>query len=131
MKQINKWKLLTEEITDIFIREYFEIPDDEDVSINWIADDIGSIFEFADMFFSFSDVLDCYKHKITKEQLFTWYDYILAEPYINISLSNFILSPEEKAKKEEESLKKSKKNLEMAQEEFNKAMERYETTKTK
>lgn len=33
MKQINKWKLLTEDITNIFIREYFEILDNKDVEI--------------------------------------------------------------------------------------------------
>ena len=124
MKQINKWKLLTEEITDIFIREYFEISN-EDININWVSDDIGGIFEFSDYFFSFTDILECYKHKITKEQLFLWYDYCLQEPYINISLASFILSSEEKAKKEKESLDISKNNLKIAQEEFNKAMKRY------
>lgn len=125
MKQINKWKILTNEITEIFIREYFEISEDEEVSYDWIGGDIGSIFEFADYFFSFADILDCYKHNINKEQLFNWYNYCLQEPYINISLACFILSPEERDKKEKESLEKSKKNLEMAQEEFNKAMEKY------
>lgn len=125
MKQINKWKLLTEDITDIFIREYFEISEDEEVEFSWVGGDTGGVFEFADYFFSFIDVLACYKHKITKEQLFNWYSYCLEEPYINISLVKFILSPEERAKKEKESLEKSKKNLEMAQEEFNKALEKY------
>lgn len=90
MRQINKWKILTEEITDIFIREYFNIPNEEEVEVFWVSDDIGGIFEFADMFLSFSDILDCYKYKITKEQLFTWYDYCLSEPYVNISLAKYL-----------------------------------------
>lgn len=125
MKQINKWKVLTDEITEMWIREYFEIGEDEEVSYDWVCDDIGTVFCFADYWFNFSDVLDCYKHKITKEQLFDWYYYILTEPYINISLAKYILSSEEKDKKEKESLERSIKNLEMAQEEFNKAMEKY------
>lgn len=125
MKLINKWKILTEDIADIFIREYFEIPSNEDVDIEWVSNDIGGVFEFADYFFSFADILECYKHNITREQLFKWYEYCLEEPYINISLSKFILSPEEKAKKELEILEISRKNLIFAQEEFNKAMERY------
>lgn len=128
MKQINKWKLLTEDITDIFIREYFEIPDDEEADFSWVGDDTGGIFEFADYFFNFSDVLACYKYKITKEQLFGWYDYCLQEPYVNISLARFILSPEEKAKKEELSLEISRKNLNFAQEEFNKIIKNEENT---
>ena len=126
--KILEWNRLTNSITENWIAEYFELNEEEAASgidYDWVADDIGGIFEFADMFFNFSDVLDCYKHKITKEQLFLWYDYCLSEFYINISLAEFILSPEEKAKQEKESLDRTKKNLEMAQEEFNKAMEKY------
>lgn len=125
MKQINKWKILTEDIVDIFIREYFEISDDEDVEISWVNEDIGGIFEFADYFFSFADVLACYKHNITREQLFSWYEHCLTEPYINISLSKFILSPEKRLKEEQKSLEISKNNVIFTQEELEKQISNY------
>jgi hypothetical protein len=131
MRDIDRWEELTNRITSQWVKTYFELGDDEDITIDWVADDVGGIFEFADYFFSFSDILDCYKHKITKEQLFNWYEHNISEPYVNISLAKFILSPEERAKREKESLDISKKNLEMAQEEFNKTMEKYEIRKDK
>jgi len=125
MKQINKWKLLTEDIVDIWIREYFEISSDEDVDFYWIGDEVGGIFEFADYFISFVDVLNCYKLKITKEQFFLWNEYILDNQFVNISLAKFILSPEEKDKKEKENLERLKENVIFAEQEFNKALENY------
>ena len=122
---ISKWGNLTNEITENWIKEYFELEEDESVDFYWVADDIGTIFEFADYFFNFSNVLDCYKYNISKEKLFLWYEYCLEEQFVNISLANFILSPEEKAKKEKESLEKTKENLTFAYELFNKELEKY------
>ena len=120
---ISKWGNLTNEITDNWIKEYFELEEDESVDFYWVADDIGTIFEFADYFFNFSNVLDCYKYNISKEKLFLWYEYCLEEQFVNISLAKFILSPEEKAKKEKESLEKSRKNRIFAEEIFRKALD--------
>jgi hypothetical protein len=122
---ISKWGNLTNEITENWIKEYFELEEDESVDFYWVADDIGTIFEFADYFFNFSNVLDCYKYNISKESLFLWYDYCLEEQFVNISLAKFILSPEEKAKKEKESLEKTKENLFFAEKLFNKELEKY------
>ena len=120
---ISKWGNLTNEITENWIKEYFELEEDESVDFYWVADDIGTIFEFADYFFNFSNVLDCYKYNISKEKLFLWYEYCLEEQFVNISLAKFILSPEEKAKKEKESLEKSRKNRIFAEEIFRKALD--------
>ena len=123
--RILEWNRLTNSITEDWIAEYFELDEEEAASgidYDWVADDVGSIFEFADYWFNFSDVLDCYKHKITREQLFTWYDYCLENQFINISLAQFILSPEEKLKKEQENLDKLKLNCIFAEQEFNKAL---------
>ena len=120
---ISKWGNLTNEITENWIKDYFELEEDESVDFYWVADDIGTIFEFADYFFNFSNVLDCYKYNINKEKLFLWYEYCLEEQFINISLANFILSPEERAKKEKESLEKSRKNRIFAEEIFRKALD--------
>ena len=120
---ISKWGNLTNEITENWIKDYFELEEDESVDFYWVADDIGTIFEFADYFFNFSNVLDCYKYNISKEKLFLWYEYCLEEQFVNISLAKFILSPEEKAKKEKESLEKSRKNRIFAEEIFRKALD--------
>lgn len=128
---ISKWGNLTNEITENWIKEYFELEEDESVDFYWVADDIGTIFEFADYFFNFSNVLDCYKYNISKESLFLWYDYCLEEQFVNISLAKFILSPEERTKKEKESLEKTKENLTFAHELFNNELEKYEIKNNK
>ena len=51
---ISKWGNLTNEITENWIKDYFELEEDESVDFYWVADDIGTIFEFADYFFNFS-----------------------------------------------------------------------------
>ena len=128
---ISKWGNLTNEITENWIKDYFELEEDESVDFYWVADDIGTIFEFADYFFNFSNVLDCYKYNISKEKLFLWYEYCLEEQFINISLANFILSPEERAKKEKESLEKVKQNVIFAEKLFKEELERYERKNNK
>lgn len=125
MRQINKWKILTEDIVDIWIREYFGISEDEDVDFEWIGSEVGGVFEFADYFINFSDVLNCYKYKITKREFHEWYDYCTDNQYVNISLAKFILSPEERDKKEKENLERLKECVIFAEQEFKKALENY------
>jgi len=124
-EKINEWKKLTNDITENWIKEYFELEEYEEVIVDWVADDVGSIFEFADMFVSFQDILSCYKYRISRDKFHEWYWYCLEEQFVNISLAKFILSPEEKAKKEKESLEKTKENLTFAHELFNKELEKY------
>jgi hypothetical protein len=128
MKQIEEWRKLTNQITEKWIADYFEL-DGEDIedgiSFDWIGDSVGGIFEFADLFINFSEILDCYKHNITREQFMNWYEYCLDNQFVNISLAKFILSPEEKAQKEAEDLKRLKQNVAFAEKEFKKAMENY------
>lgn len=132
--KILEWERLTNSITEDWIVKYFELSE-EDVASGidyfWVADDVGGIFEFADMYFNFSNVLDCYKYKITKDQLFGWYDFCLSNQFVNISLARFILSPEERTKQEQESIEKSKKDLEYVGEIFKQAIADYENRKTK
>ena len=125
-QKIEYWKELTNHITENWIREYFEIDDNEDVSVDWVADDVGGVFEFGDMYFNFSDVLDCYKYNITKEQLFLWYSYCLDNQFVNISLAKFILSPQERREKEEKELERCRENVEFAKKELEKAINNYE-----
>ena len=129
MKQIEDWRKLTNKITKQWIVEYFELSEEDiedGIDYTWIGDDTGFIFEFADMFIGFNDILDCYKHNISKEDFHNWYQYCLDNQFVNISLAKFILSPEEKAKKETEDLQRLKENVDFAKKELEKALQRYE-----
>jgi len=123
---ISKWKNLTNEITENWIRDYFEIEEDEQVYFDWVADDTGTIFSFADYWFDFNTVLKCYELGISKEQLFVWYDFCLSNQSVNISLARFILSPEERKEAEEKHLEELKQRAEWAEKEFKQALEKYE-----
>lgn len=127
---IAKWENLTNEITEQWIRDYFEIEEDETVYFDWVANDFGGVFEFADYFFDFNTVLKCYELDITKEQLFQWYDFCLSNHSVNISLAKYILSPQERKEQEKIALEESKAILKFAQEEFNKVLRKYETKNT-
>ena len=126
--RILEWNRLTNSITEDWIAEYFELDEEEraySIDYSWVANDVGGIFEFADMFFNFSDVLECYKHKITKEQLFLWYDWCLSNPFVNISLAQYILSPQERKEQEKKHLAELKERVELAEKEFKKAMKEF------
>ena len=127
---ILRWTNLTNEITENWIRDYFETEEDEEIYFDWVANDIGGIFEFADYFFDFNTVLKCYELNISREQLFEWYNFCLENQKVNISLAKFILSPKEREEQEKIVLEESKARLKLAQEEFNKALEKYETKNT-
>ena len=93
--------------------------EDEEIYFDWVT--IGEVFQFADYWFSFSTVLECYELNVSKEQLFSWYDKTLLQES-NLSLSDFILSPEKRLKKEQEYLQKSKERTIFAEETFIKAL---------
>ena len=98
-KDIDSWQRLTHKITEQWIRDYFEIEKEEEIEIDWVVNDIGGVFSFADYYFDFNTVLKCYELDIAKEQLFEWYSYCLENQHINISLVKYILSPEERKEK--------------------------------
>ena len=121
-KDINSWKRLTDKITTTWVKEYFELTSADDSSVDWVADDVGTIFEFADYFFDFNTVLKCYELDISKENLFLWYDFCLSNHSVNISLAKFILSPEDKKKAEEKHLEELKGRVEQAEKKKKKAL---------
>jgi len=105
---IAKWQNLTNEITEQWIKDYFELTEEDcefGLDYDWVANDIGGVFSFADYFFNFSDVLTCYELDITKEQLFNWYDFCLSNHPVNISLAKYILSPQERKEVQEKHLR--------------------------
>lgn len=124
-----KWEKLTNKLTEQFIRDYFEIEEDEDIQIDWVANDIGGVFEFADMYFNFDTVLKCYELGVSKEQLFQWYDWCIENQFVNISLARFILSPKERKEQEEKHLAELRYRVEMAQKELEQAIEHFKTEK--
>lgn len=124
-KEITTWENLTNKIVAGWIRKYFEIDDKEKIYFDWV--EIGGVFSFADYWIDFSTVLECYRLNVRKEQFFSWYDETL-EQQSDLSLSDFILSPKKRLKKEKEYLEKLKNNVTFAQEEFNKALKEYDTS---
>lgn len=120
---IEKWKKLTDKIVEQFLLDYFE---DDDPDYWWVADDVGRVFCYGDYYFNFSNVLDCYKHNISKEDLMKWYDFCLDNNTIHISLVNFILSPEDRKEAVEKHLKELKERVKTAEKELKIAMENYE-----
>lgn len=125
MQQILDWERITNEITHNWIKDYFDIEDDDESDFDWMGKDVGGVFNFGDYYFNFSDILVCYKQDITKEQLFKWYYFCLENHSINISLARFILDPKERDEAEKKHLEELKLRVESAKKEFKEAIENY------
>jgi len=123
---IEDWKKLTDKITQEWIKKCFEISEGEDLDYYWVANQVGTVFEFADYWVSFENVLDCYNYDVSKENFFNWYDKCLSDSSFQLSLTNFILKPKELKEQERLGLERSKENLKFAEEEFKKLIESYE-----
>ena len=131
--KILKWQRLTHKITEQWIAEYFELSEEDSASgidYFWVGDEVGGILNYGDYFFNFSDILTCYKLKITIEQLINWYDFCLENQSVHISLAKYILSPQERKEAEEKHLAELKERVESAEKEFKKAIEDYEHNTT-
>jgi hypothetical protein len=122
-KHIKQWKELTNKITESWIREYFEIEKDETIYFDWV--DIGGVFSFADYWFSFYDVLECYRLYISKKDLFNWYDWCMDNHSVKLSLSQYVLSPQERLEQEEKHLLELEQRVKSAEKEFKEAIKRY------
>ena len=125
--KIIEWEDLTNKIVEDWICEVF-ILDDEEIlylTIDWVSDSVGGVFNFGDYFIGFDTVLDYYKHDLTPEKFFEWYDWCLSNQKVNISLARFILSPQEKKEQLKKQLEQSEQRLKEAEETFNKALEEF------
>ena len=87
--KIEEWKHLTSDITENWIREYFDWSEDEEVYFDWVSDEPGGVFNFSDYWFDFNTVLKCYELSISRENLFLWYDWNLTNKKVNISLAKY------------------------------------------
>lgn len=108
-------KLVVKWLEDYFDAEYFDY--------TWI-DNHGSIFEFADYFVNLSTVLNCYKHKISKEDFFNWYDESLNQQ-TDLSLAEFAILPAKREEARVKHLAELKERLETTEKELKQAIEEY------
>ena len=107
-------KLVVKFLEDYFDAEYFDY--------TWV--DTGNIFQFADYYISVSTILECYKHKVSKEDFYNWYDETL-EQQTDLSLAEFILSPTKREEARVKHLEELKLRVEWAEKEFKKALDEY------
>ena len=129
-KKIKEWEKRTNEIVEGWLLEVFDLEEEEKlyIIIDWVADSVGTVFNFADYWISFDSVLEYYKHNITPEQFKNWYDYCLSNQKVNISLARFILSPQEKEEQERKQIEELRERVELAKKELEKAIENYDRT---
>ena len=120
-KKIRKWKKLTDEITSKWIKDYFGL---KSVNPDWVADEVGGVFELNDYYFGFDTVLKCYELDIPKDTLFSWYDFRLENGSSNISLERYFL--DENGEIQKEILKEMKERVELAKELFLKSLKEFD-----
>lgn len=128
-KEILKWQSLTNKITEQWIREVWELVIDEEVEYDWVSEEVGSIFNFSDYWFNFSDVLRYYELGINREQLLNWYDTALEQSMSGLptmNLQTFIKFPQEKEEQKKKHLETLKNRIKEAEQELEKAFEEYE-----
>lgn len=109
-------KLVVKFLEDYFDAEYFDY--------TWI--DTGNIFQFADYYVSVSTILECYKHKVSKEDFFNWYDSSL-EQQTDLSLAEFVILPAKREEARVKHLAELEERVKMAKKELEKAIYEYGT----
>ena len=119
---IARWTNLANEITEQWIRDYFEIEEDEHIYFDWIT--LGSIFQFSDYYINFEDILECRRLDVKPDVFLRYYDFCL-ETQSHMKLEDFILSPKKLKEKEEKYLQELKENLIFAEETLKQAIENY------
>ena len=122
IEDITSWEILTNSLVEKFLYDYF---DDVNPDYWWVANDVGGVLNYGDYFFSFNDILTCYKLEITFEQFISWYNFCLDNQSVNISLAKYILSPKERKEAEEKHLVELRSRVELAEKEFKKALDEY------
>jgi hypothetical protein len=106
-RTLDKWETFTNKLVEHFIKKYFEL-EDEEITVDWIGDDVGSVCMINDYFFNMSDIKFCLKNNVEVNKLFEWYDYVIETPDEYINLNSFNMGAESVIKSRKESLEKSK-----------------------
>jgi hypothetical protein len=110
-KVVIKW------LEDYFDAEYFDY--------TWVSY-YGGVFQFADYYIDMNSILECYEHKVTKEDFFKWYESSL-EQLTDLSLSDFTLLPEKREEARQKHLEDLRERVKMAEKEFKQAILEYDT----
>ncbi len=92
---IQQWEKATKNLLDEFLKIYFvdeDIPI-EDIDVYWVGDEIGGVCFINDMYFGLDDLVNCLRHKPSRDQMWDWYyksleAYEKGESFPN--LKNFI-----------------------------------------
>lgn len=71
----NKYNTAVEDYVVMFKNTYFRNVECEDW---WVSDEIGDVLVVNDYFFSFNDIKYAINNKVSKHELFKWYDHSLA-----------------------------------------------------
>lgn len=120
-EKIKRWVVLTDGIVDQFLRDYF---DDNAPYWDWVS--VGGVFNYGDYWFDFNIILDCYRLEVTEMQFMDWYDSSIEQQH-DLSLEDFILSPQKRKQQEEKYLKELKQRVVEAEETLKKAVEEWNT----
>lgn len=120
-EKIKQWNELTDEIVDQFLRDYF---DDNAPYWDWVS--VGGVFNYGDYWFDFNVILDCYRLGVTDIQLLNWYDSSLEQQH-DLSLEDYIKSPQKRKQQEENYLKELRQRIVEAEETLTKAVEEWNT----
>ena len=118
-EKINQWGKITDSIVREFLLNYF---DDNSPYWDWVS--LGGVFNYGDYWFDFNVVLDCYRLEVTEIQLLDWYDSSIEQQH-DLSLEDYIKSPEKRKQQEEKYLSDLKQRVVEAEETLKKAMEEY------
>jgi hypothetical protein len=72
---IKKWREATEEVARAFVEKYYPKSSyDDDDDCHWVADEVGSIFSIADMFFDVDRMIQAIELNATFDQLYDYAD---------------------------------------------------------
>lgn len=124
-KMIDSYESFTNRLTEEFIVKYFELEeeDTEDgIVFYWVGGEVGGVFEFADYYINFSDVIFCLKNKVCIDKYFSYYYWNLNNHPNFINLQSFIWGASEI---KQDILAKKKLAVERAEEVLKIAIEDY------
>lgn len=126
-KLILAHKEVSDKIVVYWIKQYFNIlyEEEEQLDWEWINEDVGSVFCFADYYVDFATVLECINKDIDVEKFHNWYDWCLENHPKYINLQSFIWGAAEVLEKE---LDRKKKAVKAAEEVLKRAIEEYNST---
>jgi len=92
MNNLQKYEQICNDLTIDFIEKYYCDEDIQlkDVYCEWVAQEVGGVACINDEFWSMNDIVNVFKYKPTKKQLFEFYYHRLDAKIPQYNLKNFI-----------------------------------------